>query len=310
MIGHIAEKSHKKTHILRDQKNGAMLDFIRLLSVWSPVITIDYSEAEPVIVHYIQQTLNLTQNYDRLREVAFAHSPKGSVSKDDWLEFYENQATCDLGKTLTPPRLNKGKEMSARLKIINYQSTLKSLAKSQGKVAYAFSFNLSDKLTANVQKVQDNTKSIAEKLKYRFKSEFGEVPDFYLTAEFTKGANRLHYHGTILLNQKSTAKEQNIEKERVRTCFKQVNPDARSIKLVQQPDILNYWPIRWGSYVSKSSPETAVKMNHPIYATKTLKAEAEHHYSKLRELIIKCQHGTAPDPVTPAQRLRAIQASS
>jgi hypothetical protein len=301
---------HRKNRVdLGKRKNAAMLDFIRLLSVYSPAITIDRSEQERVIVRYIQNTLSLTHDYQRLLQIAFIHYDRGIDEGTDWLEYFKDQSVCDKKKMPSPPRYGEGKEMSTKLKIVNFQSTLKSLAKLQNKVPYAFSFNLSDKLLGEASQAKDSTKSITEKLKDRLESEFGYLPDYYLTAEFGQRNKKLHYHGTILLDHKGNEREQTKEKERVESCFKKVNPKSRSIVLIQQPDWLCYWPLRWGSYISKSSKQTEAKLNHTLYATSNLHVEAKHHYNTLRELIIKCQQGTAPGPITPAQQLTAILAT-
>lgn len=307
--GVLSEKKRKDTPFRTRQKNGYMLDLIRLLSVWSPVITIGRSEARPVIHHYIQQTMNLTNDHNKLKQVAFSHSPKGTDSTKDWLHFFKNQDACDQGKELTPPRYSKG-EMTTELEIINYQSTLKSLAKVSGMKTYAVTFNLSKPIITKAEQTKDATKSITEKLNYRFRSSFDQIPDYFLTTEyatlretkngFIKGEKRRHLHGTILLDPKDV--------EKAKQCFKEVNPEARSILLVEQPDILNFYPIRWGGYVTKSTEEAAELTNHPVYATSNLKTEAKHHYNALRAIIIEYQSGTMPESLRPSDRLKELEA--
>lgn len=309
-VGHLSEKTAKNTDFLSWQKNGATMDSIRLLSIWSPIITIGYSEPDPVIRYYIIQTLNLLQDHNKLREIAFSHSPKGASSRKDWLIFYKNQDACDRGRTLTPPRYGKGKEFSKQLEIINYQSTLKSLAKVNDMKMYAFSFNLTKNMIDKAEKTKDTIKSITEKLNYRLKNAFDtKIPDYYLIAEyakvketksdFIKGEQRLHFHGVILLNSE--------DKEKAKACFKQVNPKARSIKLVEQPDILNYYPIRWGDYISKTQDETAEIMSHSLYAKGTLKKEAKHHYNKLRAFIVDHQSDGTHEVLKPRDQLKELR---
>ena len=309
-IGHLSEKRRKNTASLSEQKNGAMIDFIRLLTVWSPVITREYSVSEPVIRHNITQTINLTHDYSKLRDIAFSHSPKGPKSTKDWLIFYKNQKACDMGRALTPPRYGKGKEFSTQLEIINYQSALKSLAKVKGMKTYAVTFNLTKDMINKAEESKDPLKSVIEKLNYRFINAFDrKAPDYFMTAEyatvretkngFIKGEKRLHLHGTILLNPE--------DKEKAETCFKQVNPKARSIKFVEQSDILNYRPLRWGSYISKTLDETAGLMSHSFYATGSLKKEAKHHYNKLRAILIEYQKSDHPEILKPTDRLRELE---
>ncbi|PCJ83690.1 MAG: hypothetical protein COA54_15045 [Thiotrichaceae bacterium] len=310
LVGHLSEKKRKDTTFLSRQKNGATIDFIRLLTVWSPVITREYSVSEAVIRHNIMQTLDLTHDYSKLRDIAFSHSPKGTKSTKDWLIFYKNKEACNLGRTLTPPRYGKGEEFSTPLEIINYQSTLRSLAKAKDMKTYAVTFNLTKDMINQAERSKDTIKSVIEKLNYRLKNAFDKkVPNYYMTAEyvtvretnngFTKGEKRLHLHGAILINSE--------DEEKIKACFKQVNPEARSITLIEQPDILNYYPIRWGSYISKSLGETAGLMSHSLYATGTLKKEAKHHYNELRALIIECQNGEAHELLKPTDRLRELE---
>ncbi|MEW8218002.1 MAG: hypothetical protein AB2770_06570 [Candidatus Thiodiazotropha taylori] len=307
--GHLSENKRLKYQILHEQKNGCMLDILRLLSVWSPVITKDNTEPAPVISHYIKQTMDLTYDFDKLKEIAFIHTPLGIESGKDWLLYFKDQSSCDRGRDLTPPRYGKGREFSTLLEIFNYQSTLKSLAKVSSKKTYTISFNLTKEMILKAEKTRDVTKTITEKLNYRFKSAFNnKVPDYYLLtefseivktkAEFIKGEKRRHYHGAILLDPKDL--------ELAKKCFKQVNPESRSIKLVEQPDVLNFYPIRWGGYVAKFGDQSNILTTHPLYATKQLKSEAKHHYQTISTLIRAYQTGCLPEPSIPSDRLKSL----
>jgi len=279
--GDLGYISPKKPQLSKIQKNHAMIDVLRVATTYGIVVTNDYQDELPLIEYSLSKVYNLFSDYDTFRAIANSHLPRESSSDDhDWMLHFRSQERCDYGRNFTPPRWGRD-EIQPKLQAVIFESTLKSLAKSQNKATLAISFDPTAELLKRASKDKSNTVvgHICKALSGNLKSQLVEIPPYYMRVEISK-TGKFHFHGGIL------CAIEDIEK--VRDAFKQTSVKPvkgfHDVYLKPQPDILNFWSIKWGDYLTKTAGETDAIITHSVFRSEVLIPHARTHYNTIRSI--------------------------